>query len=55
MSIFKRVAKIVEANVEEAKEKRKDPADDVQAVYQNMISQASEVKRLIGSKNQTML
>jgi phage shock protein A len=48
MSIFKRVAKIVEANVEDAKEKRKDPADDVQAVYQNMISQASEVKRLIG-------
>lgn len=48
MSIFKRAAKIVEANMADRREKERDPGEDLQAVYQQMITEVSGVKQLIG-------
>ncbi|PWI58066.1 PspA/IM30 family protein [Sulfoacidibacillus thermotolerans] len=48
MGLFKRVAKIVQASVEERNLQQSDPRDQLQAVFQDMLVQVGEVKRLIG-------
>ena len=48
MGLFKRTAKIVQATVEDHKQKQLDPQTELQAVYQQLIMQTSEIKRMIG-------
>ena len=48
MGLFKRTAKIVQATVEDHKEKQLDTQTELQAVYQQLIMQTSEIKRMIG-------
>ncbi len=48
MGLFKRTAKIVQATIEDHKEKQLDPQAELQAVYQQLIMQTSEIKRMIG-------
>ena len=48
MGLFKRTAKIVQATVADHKQKQLDPQAELQAVYQQLIMQTSEIKRMIG-------
>lgn len=48
MGLFKRTAKIVQATVADQKQKQLDPQAELQAVYQQLIMQTSEIKRMIG-------
>jgi len=48
VGLFKRTAKIVQATVADHKQKQLDPQAELQAVYQQLIMQTSEIKRMIG-------